>query len=345
MMDGKNSRKVRKSESPEEAPKAETPPAGRQGLKPKARKKNQEVGAGSEALPGVHYERDPSAGRAESVIKNNSTAESYRDDSSYSELNQSEIRNPKSEITMEVHHHPNVEKKNFKEYVLEGLMIFLAVTMGFFAETIREGISDRSKGHEYIKSFVQDLRADTARFSFLLAFDEKKISALGGQFDCFDSLAKNPRSSPCLVPLVKNSTSNIRVNFSDGTLQQLKNAGGFRLLNGDEKDSIVAYDIVARNFEDFESTVFQQQQDNIRNVYRDVSNYKANLMLFPDSGKNSDVRAPMLFSDDKAALNRYFNSLFTYRRVFKGHVTQIKKVKNRATGIIKYFEKKYDLKK
>jgi hypothetical protein len=28
---------------------------------------------------------------------------------------------------MEVHHHPKVEKKNFKEYFLEFIMIFLAV--------------------------------------------------------------------------------------------------------------------------------------------------------------------------------------------------------------------------
>jgi hypothetical protein len=39
---------------------------------------------------------------------------------------------------MEVHHHPHVEKKNFKEYLLEGLMIFIAVTMGFFAGTFKK---------------------------------------------------------------------------------------------------------------------------------------------------------------------------------------------------------------
>ena len=39
---------------------------------------------------------------------------------------------------MEVHHHPDVEKKGIKEYILEGIMIFIAVTMGFFAESIRE---------------------------------------------------------------------------------------------------------------------------------------------------------------------------------------------------------------
>jgi len=63
---------------------------------------------------------------------------------------------------MEVHHHPLVEKKNFKEYFLEFLMIFLAVTMGFFAESYRENLSDRNKEKEYIKSMVEDLKTDSA---------------------------------------------------------------------------------------------------------------------------------------------------------------------------------------
>src|ERR1700741_1160662 len=63
---------------------------------------------------------------------------------------------------MEVHHHPEVEKKGFKEYVLEGLMIFLAVTMGFFAESIREHMSDHTKEREFMRNMVQDLKADTA---------------------------------------------------------------------------------------------------------------------------------------------------------------------------------------
>ena len=55
---------------------------------------------------------------------------------------------------MEVHHHPHVEKKNFKEYFLEFLMIFLAVTMGFFAESLREHIGDRSKENDLIADTV-----------------------------------------------------------------------------------------------------------------------------------------------------------------------------------------------
>jgi hypothetical protein len=45
---------------------------------------------------------------------------------------------------MEVHHHPDLHhrRKKFKEYLLEFVMIFLAVTMGFIAENVREGIGD-----------------------------------------------------------------------------------------------------------------------------------------------------------------------------------------------------------
>ncbi len=63
---------------------------------------------------------------------------------------------------MEVHHHPHVEKKNFKEYFLEFLMIFLAVTMGFFAGNIRESISSHQREYELISQMLEDLKKDTS---------------------------------------------------------------------------------------------------------------------------------------------------------------------------------------
>lgn len=41
---------------------------------------------------------------------------------------------------MEVHHHQHISKhaKPWKEYLLEGLMIFIAVTLGYAAENMRE---------------------------------------------------------------------------------------------------------------------------------------------------------------------------------------------------------------
>src|SRR6201992_20976 len=64
---------------------------------------------------------------------------------------------------MEVHHHPQLEHKPkpWKEYLLEGLMIFLAVTMGFFAESLRENIDRKEKEKQYIESLVRELKQDS----------------------------------------------------------------------------------------------------------------------------------------------------------------------------------------
>ena len=64
---------------------------------------------------------------------------------------------------MEVHHHPEMhhKKKKFKEYFLEFLMIFLAVTLGFFAENIREKIVSNERELNYMRSIVEDLKRYT----------------------------------------------------------------------------------------------------------------------------------------------------------------------------------------
>src|ERR1700759_4861170 len=76
----------------------------------------------------------------------------------------------KSEITMEVHHLPNLhhKEKPWKEYLLEYLMIFLAVMTGFFAESYREHISERSKEHEYAVNIEKDLVNDTLNLNIWL---------------------------------------------------------------------------------------------------------------------------------------------------------------------------------
>ncbi len=79
---------------------------------------------------------------------------------------------------MEVHHHPHVEKKNFKEYFLEFLMIFLAVTLGFFAENVREYFGDASKEKQYVYSLYDDMRQDSIRISSSLAFTSKQIQKI-----------------------------------------------------------------------------------------------------------------------------------------------------------------------
>jgi len=60
---------------------------------------------------------------------------------------------------MEVHHHSHHPKK-WKEYITEFLMLFLAVSLGFLAENIREHYVEKERSHELVTSFIKDVETN-----------------------------------------------------------------------------------------------------------------------------------------------------------------------------------------
>jgi hypothetical protein len=67
----------------------------------------------------------------------------------------------------EVFHPPDLHhnKKQWKEYIIEFFMIFLAVTLGFFAESLREYIFDKGHVHQLASQLIHDLKNDSAILS------------------------------------------------------------------------------------------------------------------------------------------------------------------------------------
>jgi hypothetical protein len=129
---------------------------------------------------------------------------------------------------MEVHHHPNVEKKNFKEYFLEFLMIFLAVTMGFFAENIREKFNDKENIYQLTNSLMNDLKIDTAHLAVLLQKSNRKIK----QIDSLHAILQQPKdkiNNLDLQRLVVSASLNFNFVPSSGTISELKSTGILRL--------------------------------------------------------------------------------------------------------------------
>jgi hypothetical protein len=124
-------------------------------------------------------------------------------------------------------------------------------------------------------------------------------------------------------------------------MEQLKNAGGFRLLKKEDRDSIISYDRDIRNYRDIESTVIQQSQNNVRNNSRKLLDFQANEFLYPDS-VNSMAEILLLFSDNKDLLNEFFNDLFRYKQAMKQQSGWMIYFKEKTSGLIKYYNAKYD---
>src|SRR6266446_5698123 len=78
--------------------------------------------------------------------------------------------NPNQETeNMEVHKHPHhvTHKKKWGEYLLEFIMLFLAVFLGFVAENIREHEVEKSRTKELAITLIADLKKDSAQIRAL----------------------------------------------------------------------------------------------------------------------------------------------------------------------------------
>src|ERR1044071_1715730 len=77
---------------------------------------------------------------------------------------------------MEVHHHSHTDRKKFKHYLWEFLMLFLAVFCGFLAEYQLEHKIERERKKEYIHTLISDMQEDTTSLtSFISIFHQKGI--------------------------------------------------------------------------------------------------------------------------------------------------------------------------
>ncbi|HWC53227.1 MAG TPA: hypothetical protein VG676_06560 [Chitinophagaceae bacterium] len=237
---------------------------------------------------------------------------------------------------MEVHHHPHTEVKRLKHYLFEFFMLFLAVFCGFIAEYLLEHKIDKEKGMKYLHSFYEDLKTDTANFSSVIKEYEKKQAAFLKAKDCFDSIHSQLSSPhPCLADLFRYAQSFPDLVNADQTLQQLKNAGGLRLLKDPDADSILGYDKLLRDHMRRETTGFQDIQNKLRETINHMINYK-NL-------KSNEVPATsqFLYTTDPELLNYFFVSLDYYSNYCSINLQSIKEIKQKGISLIKYFKNKY----
>ena len=224
-------------------------------------------------------------------------------------------------------------------------MLFLAVFCGFLAEYQLEHKIEKDKAKQYIISFYEDLKIDTAEFATHIATDKVKVAALADVFRCYNVLEKTPEADSCLVNLVRNSFSFIDLIYTDRTLQQLKNAGGMRLLQKEDADSIMAYDYRLRRYLSYESSLLQERQTNIRNTYNEILNFKSKRELgLPADSITAADKEHLLFSTDKTKLNKLFNEIYYYSESIRSaRLRMISGLKSRAEGLILYFKDKYHL--
>jgi hypothetical protein len=243
---------------------------------------------------------------------------------------------------MEVHAHTHTARKKWTHYLWEFLMLFLAVFCGYLAENLREHYIEHKRAKQYIISFVEDLKIDTAGFSRTINFYKKLESELDHLYVCYDSIIHNQNPTGSLINILDATTGFADLIYTDRTLQQLKNAGGLRLLEEEDADSIIKYDAFLRLVLKTESTSMQEKAYQVRGTRNSV-------FVFSEIMDTTFGRAVMpekleMFTKDKDLLNKFFNEVLVYRSNCTYMRQLITQLRRRAVRLIEFYTEKYHLK-
>ncbi len=236
---------------------------------------------------------------------------------------------------MEVHHHSH-KPKNWKEYITEFIMLFAAVTLGFFAENIREHsiISHRIEQNKV--AILKDLEQDAITIDSIL-IDEQNA------FKTFDRLlnvlylAKNKSinqdqiiDSIKVFPDILATTFTLYVNNS--SFKNMQSSGLLSYVEEEELKNSLSYyyEVVFKRIES-NNNFFDQVGTElngilpigigslIRKVKTDSTNYDLNkpsnylnFMLSLQETKNLLQSEKFIYD-----IQRYYNQIFVYQLALK----------------------------
>ena len=131
---------------------------------------------------------------------------------------------------MEVHHHSHHPKK-WKEYITEFIMLFLAVSLGFMAENIREHQIEKQREIAYLKNVHEDLKLDLINIDNVFNSNTIRLQAMDTLFQLINN---NTITNEDVYYYIRNLALRATFESSHVGLDQIKSAGGLRMVKNSE---------------------------------------------------------------------------------------------------------------
>ena len=244
---------------------------------------------------------------------------------------------------MEVHYHTHTSRKKWSHYLWEFLMLFLAVFCGFLAEYQLEHVIEHQREQKYVESLIQDLEADTVHLetyinlrkgkrimmdSLVLLLSTDKHKQFGNETYFF---ARHVYNSPPFIS-------------TDGTMQQLKNAGNLRLIKNESIiNNILAYDASVKELKEWD-----ESDTRIRTTFREIggSVFNANELYKAMDSNFKFVRPttnPQLITDNPIAINNVAFQVQYISLSSLGNTQRGKALKEKAEKLMELLKHQYHL--
>jgi hypothetical protein len=234
---------------------------------------------------------------------------------------------------------------------LEFLMIFLAVTLGFFAENIREYISSRDKEDIDIRSLSRNLTEDSAMIDYQIQSNETGTQTIDSMMELIRS--GRYKDEPEMLYRFAYTTRGFQnFQYSNITFEEMKSSGSFGLIRKiNVRNDLVNYNNFITGLRGLESRMLETEknQANLQSEILDDSFYpsvdsiiyKHALRLHFYKNKNKSV---FLTQDKQAQFSKLFNLLFERNVIFHYYQLEMKTLKDLNRQLLATIYKEYHLK-
>ena len=247
---------------------------------------------------------------------------------------------------MEIHKQPHhvTHKKKWGEYVLEFLMLFLAVFLGFFAENYREILVNKEKEHHYIQNMVADLKSDTTDLNFAIYYQQLWYNHLDSALQIPIERLRDIHTQDTffyhffpyyswMQPFIQN----------DNNITQLR-AGGFNLIRSES--TIDSINLVYNSYKGVKFGV-----DFNITCYWDVVHKAQQLMNLPPPPATIEEVVPkrilentqIFIQYDKPAIQQLFSMMTNSKGTLLNTIVSEKQYKEKAERLLNYLQKEYPL--
>ena len=246
---------------------------------------------------------------------------------------------------MDVHTHTHTSRKKWTHYLWEFIMLFLAVFCGFLAENQREHYVEHQREKQYMRSMIQDVQIDLKNIGLSQGEKERMVRFADSLTQMYIDGTYRDNTGRFYYYARNFSTYQNLFIMTDGTLTQLKNSGGLRLIRKSEiVDSLQAYDNLFNQFR-----LSQEREDRYLMEYRDIMVKVFDIRIFntmvrtyPDIER--PVGNPTLFNEDQQLINEMLMRVHIAKRNKLASLHYLFRLKDKAASLIELIRKEYYLK-
>ena len=244
---------------------------------------------------------------------------------------------------MEVHAHTHTPRKKWAHYFWEFLMLFLAVFCGFLAEYQLEHKIENERERQYMSSLIKDIKEDINFITEQQSLYKRKQSLL-------DSLIFLLNESPTtantndLYYYARIASKNDVFPANTRTIDQMKNAGGFRLIKNEKvANNIMSYYSELPHIQSLEVT-----EEGETNEYRKIAVQIFSAVVFNEINSTTRVIRPVSNPPLRTAEKKLWGDLSGWVHYIKNTRISLSEYKNRllekGEKLIRLIQDEYHLK-